>query len=189
MASGSASNNVFLPDPSAASSSGSALTIQRGEGGTVADAVAAGRGGTHAAAFAPHVVMEPLVSSIGSLTACKYLTITAMPVYKEKSTEELRWEDHMIKRHLQAVAAVAPDAPCHRAGYSPGLGNSAFTAEVADERLMEPDEPRPGLRVQFKDGSPDPNVSMNNNVHQRPWGTIQSGSGDSLMVGPTSVHG
>lgn len=53
------------------------------------------RGGSRVAPYAP--TPEPDNSSTGtSATVGKLESISAMPVYKDKSHEELRWEDYQM---------------------------------------------------------------------------------------------
>ncbi|XP_058202494.1 nuclear pore complex protein NUP98A isoform X2 [Rhododendron vialii] len=51
------------------------------------------RGGTRVAAYAPTAELD---SGTGSQPAGKLESISAMPVYKDKSHEELRWEDYQL---------------------------------------------------------------------------------------------
>ena len=50
------------------------------------------RGGSRVAAYTP--TTEPDAGSGSSQAAGKLESISAMPVYKDKSHEELRWEDY-----------------------------------------------------------------------------------------------
>lgn len=52
------------------------------------------RGGSRAAAYAP--TTEPDPGSGSTQAAGKLESISAMPVYKDKSHEELRWEDYQL---------------------------------------------------------------------------------------------
>lgn len=51
------------------------------------------RGGTRVAAYTPTAELD---SGTGSQPAGKLESISAMPVYKDKSHEELRWEDYQL---------------------------------------------------------------------------------------------
>ncbi|GFS44551.1 nucleoporin autopeptidase [Actinidia rufa] len=51
------------------------------------------RGGSRAAAYTPTAELD---SGSGTQPAGKLESISAMPIYKDKSHEELRWEDHQL---------------------------------------------------------------------------------------------
>lgn len=70
-------------------------TQQFGSTGFGQSAFGGQRGGSRAAPYAP--TPEPDNSSTGTSTAVgKLESISAMPVYKDKSHEELRYEDYQI---------------------------------------------------------------------------------------------
>ena len=64
--------------------------------------------GTRNVAFAKH--QEKETSSTGATSYSSYVTITAMPAYNGKSTEELRWEDYQQGVKSSAAGPVQPAA-------------------------------------------------------------------------------
>ncbi|KHG29022.1 Nuclear pore complex Nup98-Nup96 [Gossypium arboreum] len=97
------------------------------------------RGGSRVASYPPTIDAD---SSIGTQPAEKLESISAMPVYKDKSHEELRWEDYQLgdKVGLQPTARP-PGGICFGVSTAPtifispltptfGTGSSLFSSSV-----------------------------------------------------------
>ncbi|KAK8324091.1 hypothetical protein V6Z11_A12G280500, partial [Gossypium hirsutum] len=89
------------------------------------------RGGSRVASYPPTIDAD---SSIGTQPAEKLESISAMPVYKDKSHEELRWEDYQLgdKVGLQPTARPpggicfgVSTAPTSHCGSSPTFGQTS----------------------------------------------------------------
>ncbi|KAF7151198.1 hypothetical protein RHSIM_Rhsim02G0255400 [Rhododendron simsii] len=91
------------------------------------------RGGTRVAAYTPTAELD---SGTGSQPAGKLESISAMPVYKDKSHEELRWEDYQLGDKGgpapagQSAGAIGFGAPATQS--NPFASSSAFGQSSAN---------------------------------------------------------